>query len=303
MMQLVRVVEVGLDADGDGQADLDPSRIYYSGHSQGSNIGTMLMATDPSVRAATLFAPGGSVIDSARLGINRGGTGAFLAARTPSSINSPGITSLDGLPAAAPHFNESMPLRNDSNGMPTPLSVRLSDGTTHVIQSPVINTAFGAMEIQRVIEHREWVAQSGDAVAYAPYLMKQPLPGVDRKPTLILFAKGDQTVPNPMATAILRAGELAEHTTFMRTDLVFQDEPTLRFTQGGAKNPHNFALFPNSANSVEARIAREVQKRSAEFLASDGFDRPEPKDWVEVPSHWFEVPIVPPLPEALNFIP
>ena len=35
LMQLVRVIEVGMDVDGDGFSDLDPSRIYYFGHSLG----------------------------------------------------------------------------------------------------------------------------------------------------------------------------------------------------------------------------------------------------------------------------
>jgi hypothetical protein len=39
LMQLVRVIEVGVDVDGDGVPDLDPSRIYYFGHSLGGFYG------------------------------------------------------------------------------------------------------------------------------------------------------------------------------------------------------------------------------------------------------------------------
>ena len=47
-MQLVRVIEVGMDLEGDGQPDLDPSRIYYFGQSLGGNYGTILLAVEPS---------------------------------------------------------------------------------------------------------------------------------------------------------------------------------------------------------------------------------------------------------------
>jgi hypothetical protein len=35
LLQLVRVIEVGMDVDGDTVPDLDPSRIYYFGQSLG----------------------------------------------------------------------------------------------------------------------------------------------------------------------------------------------------------------------------------------------------------------------------
>ena len=50
LMQLVRVIEVGMDVDGDRQHDLDPSRIFYFGESFGANYGTVFLAVEPSVR-------------------------------------------------------------------------------------------------------------------------------------------------------------------------------------------------------------------------------------------------------------
>src|SRR6266704_5230257 len=44
LMQLVRVIEVGVDVDGDGSPDLDPSRIYYVGSSLGANYGTVFLS-------------------------------------------------------------------------------------------------------------------------------------------------------------------------------------------------------------------------------------------------------------------
>ena len=53
LMQLVRVIEVGMDVDGDGFSDLDPSRIYYFGHSLGGYYGTVVLGIEPAVRAGS----------------------------------------------------------------------------------------------------------------------------------------------------------------------------------------------------------------------------------------------------------
>jgi hypothetical protein len=58
-MQLARVIRLGLDLDGDGpmvtaQPHLDTARIYYGGQSLGSIYGTIMMAVEPSLRAAAL---------------------------------------------------------------------------------------------------------------------------------------------------------------------------------------------------------------------------------------------------------
>ena len=58
-------------------------------------------------------------------------------------------------------------------------------------------------EIQEVFERAGWVSQSGDAAAYAPYVRKNPLPGVSPKSVLIQICKGDETGPNPRNTAII----------------------------------------------------------------------------------------------------
>jgi hypothetical protein len=48
LLQLVRVIEVGVDVDGDGLADLDASKISYHGQSAGGRFGSMLAATPAS---------------------------------------------------------------------------------------------------------------------------------------------------------------------------------------------------------------------------------------------------------------
>jgi hypothetical protein len=210
--------------------------------------------------------------------------GSFLAARTPSLINAPGVTHIEGVPIAGlPRFNENMPLRNG-----VPLTVSLEDGTTRVIQSPVINTAPGAIEIQQFLENMEWVMQPGNPVAYAPYLRKAPLAGVPAKSVIVQFAKGDQAVPNPATTAMLRAGDLADRATFYRHDLAFAENPGL------PKNPHGFMVLIGAYGA----IARGAQEQIATFFASDGTVIIHPE-----PMRFFEVPIRGPLPEGLNYIP
>jgi Bacterial virulence factor lipase N-terminal len=298
-MQLVREIEVGMDVDGDPAADrdLDPSRIYYHGSSGGGYLGMMLLAIDPSIRVAVLTNPG-SLAEQRRLavGVFRGSVGAELQSRVPSLINSPyGITSLDGLAVGPPLFNENMPLRAGAS-----LSVVLQDGSSQVIQSPLKNTVPGAADIQQVLENVEWVNQAIDAIAYAPYLRQNPLNGVPAKSVIIPFANGDRVVPNPMTTAMLRAGNLADRATFVRTNLIFPGG-----NPGGNLYPHGFTSDISSSNPTVKAIALKAQHQIATFFASDGTEVIDPDEdappALVVPI--FEVPIVPPLPEETNYFP
>ena len=287
LMQLVREIQAGMDVDGNGSRDLDPSRIYYSGFSFGAILGTMFFAVEPNVRAATFTVPSGSRIEALRLGSRRDQAGALLAARTPSLINSPGVTAIGGLAVAGPYFDENMPLRDG-----LPLTVRLADGTTRVIQSPVVNTVAGAMEIQKVFEWREWVSQTANPVAFAPHLRKDPLPGVPVRPVLFQFAMGDQVAPNPTNAAIIRAGDLADRVTIYRNDLAFAEDHSV------PKNPHGFMLKIDSSDPLVRQIAFGAQEQLATFLASDGAVIIHPE-----PSRFFEDLFDLALLEDLNFLP
>ena len=147
-MQLVRAIQVGMDVDGDGAPDLDPSHISYFAPSWGGNMGALSWLWNRDVRTGVLINLGaGGEVSFQRLSpVSRPEIGAQLQARTPSLINSPGLTSIGGVPVAGPYFNENIPLRN---------------------QAPVINSVDGAMAIQEFIEHSEWVAQSANPAAYA----------------------------------------------------------------------------------------------------------------------------------------
>ena len=92
LMQLVRLIQVGMDVDGDGVADLDPDRIYYFGQSFGGIYGTKFIAVEPDVRAGVPNVPGGAIIEIVRLSPTfRPLLGIALRARVPSLSNAGGL--------------------------------------------------------------------------------------------------------------------------------------------------------------------------------------------------------------------
>jgi len=258
--QLVREIQVGMDVDGDGVPDLDASRIYYAGQSFGGIYGTMLLGVEPDLAAGVPNVAGGSITEVARLGGFRPLIGIALATRVPSLIN---VVHPSGIV-----FNENIPLRN----LP-----------------PLVNTVPGAMEIAKVLDRNEWAQQAGNPVSYAPFIRKHPLPGNGPKPVLFQFAKGDETVPNPTTTAILRAGDFADRAVFYRNDLAFAANPAV------PKNPHTF--LTNIGSAATAAIAVGAQQQIAVFFSTGAVIDPDG------PGPIFEVPIAGPLPETLNFIP
>jgi len=271
LMQLVRVIEGGMDVDGDTIPDLDSSRIYYFGQSLGGMYGTLFLAVEPNVHAGVPNVAGGSLVETGRLSpVSRPVVGAALAARVPSLINIGGI-----------QFNENMPLRD---------------------QPPVINTVPGAIAIQEVLEWAEWIQQAGNPVAYSPHLRKQPLEGVAAKSVILQFAKRDQQVPNPTNTALIRAGDLADRATYYRHDLAFADPVRNPTGVQVPKDPHIFLVFNSLAPVLfpaVADVGAGARQQIAEFFASDGINVIDP----DGSGPLFEVPIEGPLPEELNFIP
>jgi len=268
-MQLVRQIEAGVDVDGDGSMDLDANRIYYAGQSFGGIYGTILLGSEPSIKAGVPNVPGGSITEIARISpAFRVLTAIALVSRAPSLINLPPVA---GLPFPFNlQFNENMPLRD----LP-----------------PVINTVAGAADIQTYIDRAQWATQAGNPVSYAAHIRKQPLPGHTAKPVIVQFAQGDVTVPNPTTTAILRAGGLADRATRFRNDLAYA------VNSGVGKNPHTF--LSNIGNGVQAPYAVMAQTQMAIFFATGGALTIDP-DGAAGP--FFEVPTLA-LPEGLNFIP
>jgi hypothetical protein len=266
-MQLVRQIEAGVDVDGDGSADLDAQRVYYAGQSFGGIYGTILLGTEPSLKAGVPNVPGGSITEIARISpAFRILTGITLATRVPTLLNLPPSAALP-VPL---NFNENMPLRDEPAR---------------------VNTVPGALEIQRFVDRAQWVTMAGNPVSYAPFIRKQPLAGHAAKSVIVQFAKGDITVPNPTTSAILRAGELADRATYFRNDLAFTINPAV------GRNPHVF--LSNIGNAAAAGYAVMAQTQIAVFFASGGTSVIDP----DGAGALFEVPIAGALPEGLNFLP
>ena len=260
LMRLVRVLQVGVP-------DLNAGRIYYFGQSFGGIYGTKFIAIEPHVRAGVPNVPGGAIIEIARLSpAFRPLVGFALLTRVPSLCNAG--------PFAPPLwcFQESIPLRDDP-----------------AVTAP----APGAMPIQEAIDSTEWVSQAGNPVAYAPHLRKIPLDGVATRPFFIQNAKGDQTVPNPTSSAIVRAGDAHDRWTLFRNDLVRMARPT------APANPHTF--LTNIATTA-GDLAIAAQTQIAVFFESDGAVVIDPDG--SMANRFFEVPIFLdqiPLMEDLNF--
>jgi hypothetical protein len=270
LMQLVRQIEAGVDVDGDGSVDLDAHRVYYAGQSFGGIYGTIFLGTEPNLKAGVPNVPGGSITEIARLSPNfRVLVAINLASHQPQLLNLPPLA---GVPFPFNLvFNENIPLRD---------------------LTPVVNVVPGAMAIQQSLDRAQWAQQAGNPVSYAAFIRKAPLAGQAAKPVIVQFAKGDVTVPNPTASALLRAGDLADRATYFRNDLAYALDPTV------GKNPHVF--LTNIANPVAAPYAVGAQMQIATFFASNGTLVIDP-DAAGGP--FFEVPIAGPLPETLNFIP
>jgi hypothetical protein len=261
-MQLVRAIQGGIDANGDGLQDLDPNRIYYTGQSFGGIYGAIFLGIESDVRAGVPNVPGGPIIDIVRL------SPSFqllltqaLSVRVPSLLNA-------GPPT---FFKDNSPLRN----LP-----------------PVTNNVPGAIQIQTVEDTSRWLGQAGDPVAWAPFIRNSPLSGDAPKRVIIQFARGDETVPNPTATALIRSGDLQDRATFFRNDLAFA------LGVGFGKNPHTFLTNIGGTPQVAA-AAVGGQTQIAIFLASDGTLTIDP----DGPGPLFEVPMAGALPEDLGFIP
>ena len=263
LMQLVREIQVGVDVNGDAAPDLDASKISYAGQSFGGIYGAQFLALEPDVHQGVLNVPGGSITEIARLSPSfRGLIGAALFFRTPNLYNV--------LPPAATfqNFVENIPLRDEP---------------------PRIDTVPGAAAIQNFLDYSEWAQNAGNPVAYAPHLRADPLDGVPAKSVIVQFAKGDRTVPNPTASALIRAGGLEDRATFFRNDLALAGVPGYTVT-----NPHTF--LTNLAGAP-APFAVGAQAQIGMFLASGGVTIVDPDGAGSI----FETPVVLPLPEVLNF--
>lgn len=235
--------------------------------------GTMFLALEPSVVVAAENSAGGMVPEHARWSpVRRPLLGASLQSRTPSLLNAPGLTFIDGVSVAGPHFDEGKPLRNGP---------------------AVSNAVAGAMDIQKAFEIQEWGQQSGQSpIVWAPYLRTRPLAGVPAKSVIYQFSRGDQQANNPGTAALLRAGDLGSWAVQYRHDLATSEDPAV------PKNPHQALISPLHANPTFRSVARAMQDQIAVFIASGGSLVVHPE-----PARFFEMPVAASDLEQLHYIP
>jgi hypothetical protein len=214
--QLVRMLQAGVDVDGDGSVDLSTTRIYYAGQSFGGIYGVQLLGLEPTIHAGVTNVAGGPIVEVARLSPSfRALVGAALLLRKPSLYNAVPPTD----PTQWTNFNENMPLRN------VPL---------------VVDTVPGAEAIQNYLDESIWAQQAGNPEGWAPHISE---------PVIFQFARTDQTVPNPTSTRVIRAGNLQSHTTEFRNDLAHA-------ALGTSTNPHAFltnVAGPGAPCALEAQ--------------------------------------------------
>jgi hypothetical protein len=253
--QLVHTIQGGIDLDGDGTVDLDASRIYYSGISLGSIYGTVFTALEPSVRAAGLSVGGGPVVD---------------ISRWSKSFHSDAVRFLS---------SRTPSLLN--NGGDYIDDYVLRDQPAKVVTTP------GAIAIQNYFEFGEWLQTSGDPLAYAPHLRP--------KPVLWQFARGDESVPNPTNSHLIREAGMQATSVLYRADLARQTAPDL------PENPHSFLADLTSPTTLA--IAGAAQGQIAGFLKSDGATIPD-ANTTAIQALFPGLMIfekAPPLPEDLGF--
>ena len=236
-MALARAIQAGVDVPGVGNDILSHSQISYFGISFGGIYGTMLMGVDPAFHQGLLNVPGGPIVDIARLSGFRPDLHDKLAVSRPNLLN--GGPGLDG-------FTESIPLRGDP---------------------PMTDPYPGAPALQEFFAATDWYDRSGSPESFTPLLRLRRLPGVAPKDLLFQSAYGDQTVPNPTAGTIYRAGQIFDLVTYYRNDRT----PTY------SSDPHGWLANPTLAG----RSFGQLQLTT--FLSTGKVINPNPT--------WFEVPV------------
>jgi len=259
--QLVRAIKAGIDVDGDGVVDLDRSRIYFHGLCYGGVYGAVFTAISPDVAAAVIDSSGGSRMDNYRW--NR--TAGVVGNRTPSLLNK------------GASFDEDYVLRY------RPVEI--------------IDVA-GALAIQEYFERYEWLMMPGDPLAYAPHLWSSTLAGVPIKRVLFQYPKGDTVVPNPTETALARAANLRETTSYYRHDLALKLFPKLNPNAHYYSIPYFPAFFTIKTDPLaQYLIAMLAQEQAAGFLASHGTLIPDVNFWSKL---WFGVDLFETPPKFLT---
>ena len=221
--------------------------------------GAIFLAVEPHVQVGVLNAGGRSAHHAhAELQLPARASGRFSPRASPSLINAPGVTHLDEVPVAPspPQYHENLPLRDGE-----PLLVQLADSTTsHHPVTGASTPLTGAMDIQQYLDRSEWVTQSANPVAYAPYLRQASALAGSRSASSCSSRRaiGRCRIRRPRrwcAPAVSRIEQRCT-VTIWRSPRI----PAL------PTDPHGFMPLPN----LFGAIARGAQEQIAVFFESDG---------------------------------
>ena len=248
------------------RAQFDPSRIFFIGQSFGSIYGSFVTSSEPRIRAAVLNVPAGSAVDTVRLAQDRQLAIMYLGLRQPSLLNFP--------------YENPIPMRYDFN-----------DNFVYRGKEPLENDVPGAPQIQAAFEVADWLNMPGGPLAFGA--------GLKRAPVLFQFAKGDEEVPNPTNSAIIRAAGGQSTSRYLRFDLAKDIAASQLPVQ-----PHRFLANPDIFSTpAQLSIALAAQQQVAGFLSTNGSVIPDANQALQAPFvgvKLFETPSV--LPEDLNFV-
>jgi len=271
LMQLVKVIQAGIDLDGDRSNDLDAGNIHLFGSSYGAFVGTLLTAVDPAISSATLSVGGGTIIDALRW----------------SPLNRPGLNSTI--------FGTRTPKLEPNKGDQFEDEYVLRDQPVKVVTLP------GAIQLQNAYETIDWLSALGDPLMYATHFRASTLPGVPIKRVMFIISRGDQQVVNPAGSAWIRAAHMREWTVLYRHDLARDAFPAL------PANGHPY-INPGTV-PASVTVALSAQRLAALFYATGrrcSLDQPCIPDVNDLVlpvfgKNLFEIPEA--LPEDLGFLP
>jgi hypothetical protein len=178
LLQLVRVIEHGLDLDGDAASDVDPGRLGYLGVSLGGVIGGVFTAIEPDVTTAVLNVPGGRL--SQLTGASSPFAEPFLA-RFAAESGIP-VRVCGGAPTAAACAGDADCAAGET--------CRRNPDFTLLLEAATL----------------DWQTQldPGDGSAYARALRLEPSTAAPRA-VLVQEGIGDMVVANPLTEALARA--------------------------------------------------------------------------------------------------
>ncbi len=244
VMQLIKAIRNGIDVDGDGKPDLDANQIYLSGHSAGAVYGGVAFVNEPTVLAAAFECGGATIYDFLRTSVTLRPllNIVVLVNHIPSLFNQ-----------GPADFNDNFVFRD--------LPVRVNDVP-------------GAVDLQNFFEYAEWLTIYADPTAWAPHYRASPLPGIPPRQVLFQMGWGDQTIPNPSTTALVRAANMPEMVRYYRNDIARSVFPFFQV------DPDFYLAYLTT--DQETSVALAADNMIGGFFASGGATIPEVNDLMRV---------------------